>query len=350
MTAGATFRLDDPEVFAHQYDPVGDRVLLVRLSPAAMRGASFLDQRVLTAGVPQKVVPYAEFSAEARAFGPALPAMIFHLGHCGSTLVSRLIGEAAEATVYREPLILRVLAAELAETASGDALLSPSALAERYHLFLKSCAKGRQATVVKATSICNGLARIDHAVAANSAREGRSIFVFIRSAIYLAALLGGENARTDLYGFAKLRRRRLADLARTGAWSPPPLSDLSIGEVAALSWLAETVEIDRAIRAGADLACIDFDAFLADPAPALAMLCDRTARPASGEAIARALAGPLMKRYSKAMEHDFSPGLRREIIADASRNHAAEIARGRAFLDRAAKADAAIAGALERFG
>lgn len=350
MTTGATFRLDDPEVFAHQYDPVGDRVLLVRLTQSALRGASFLDQRVLTAGLPQKVVSYAEFAAEARALGPALPAMIFHLGHCGSTLVSRLIGEAADATVYREPLILRVLAMELAETASGEALLSPPALAERFHLFLKTCAKGRKATVVKATSICNGLARIDHAVAANSAREGRSIFVFIRSAVYLAALLGGANARTDLYGFAKLRRRRLADLTRAGGWSPPPLSDLSTGEVAALSWLAEALEVDGAIRAGVDLACIDFDAFLSEPAPALELLCARTARPAQSDAIARALAGPLMKRYSKAMEHEFSPGLRREIIADASSDHAPEIAKGRAFLDCAAKADPAIAGALERFG
>ena len=39
------------EIFPHQYLPVHDRMLLVRLPDRAVREASFLDERVLPAGV-----------------------------------------------------------------------------------------------------------------------------------------------------------------------------------------------------------------------------------------------------------------------------------------------------------
>jgi len=66
---------------------------------------------------------------------------------------------------------------------------------------------------------------------------------------------------------------------------------------------------------------------------------------ATVEAIAN---GPLMRRYSKATEYDYSPALRRELIAQAARQHAGDIADALAMLDRAAQESPLLARALTR--
>jgi hypothetical protein len=58
--------------------------------------------------------------------------------------------------------------------------------------------------------------------------------------------------------------------------------------------------------------------------------------------------GPLMQRYSKALEYEYSPGLRAELIADASRRHEHEIAGALAMLAAAAEKSALLAQALRR--
>jgi hypothetical protein len=55
------------------------------------------------------------------------------------------------------------------------------------------------------------------------------------------------------------------------------------------------------------------------------------AEPAPGE-IARILAGPLMRQYSKAPEHAYDAALRREVLAGADLEHGAEIRRGMQWL------------------
>ena len=58
------------------------------------------------------------------------------------------------------------------------------------------------------------------------------------------------------------------------------------------------------------------------------------------------LEGPDMRRYSKAPEYAYDAALRRQVLQQARALHAAEIRRGLAWLDRAAKKWPAIGRAI----
>ena len=55
--------------------------------------------------------------------------------------------------------------------------------------------------------------------------------------------------------------------------------------------------------------------------------------PAGGARIEAALAGPIMRQYSKAPEHGYSPDLRRELQAQAAADHAPAIAEAIAWVE-----------------
>jgi hypothetical protein len=58
--------------------------------------------------------------------------------------------------------------------------------------------------------------------------------------------------------------------------------------------------------------------------------------------------GPLMGRYSKALEYEYSAGLRRELIAEAETHHRRDIDDALAMLREAAEKSPLLARALAR--
>ncbi|WP_375201644.1 hypothetical protein [Hyphococcus sp.] len=321
----------DPGVFPHQYAPAMDQILLARLPVATLREASFLDERILTRETQGVWIPAQQVAAAAAALPSAPVSYIFHSGHCGSTLVSRLLGAAGDAIALREPLPLRALAFDRAE--GGGAMLTPEKARERLSLLERLWARGASAAVVKATSICTGLA-------ADLLPAGaKAVYVSQRADIHLAVLLAGRNAVNDLRAFAQMRWRRL------NAHIPlPPLAQFSNGELAALCWLAET---DAAARAR--LPVFDFDALLTAPAETLGAIATALGVAAPEDKIAAAIAGPIMKRYSKSPDHEYDAALRARIIADARRDHGAEIQKGLDWLDRLGAASPSAKAVLDRW-
>jgi hypothetical protein len=55
-----------------------------------------------------------------------------------------------------------------------------------------------------------------------------------------------------------------------------------------------------------------------------------------------------MRRYSKALEYDYSPDLRRELLAQARREHGGRIDSALAMLEKAAARSPLLARALSR--
>jgi hypothetical protein len=92
---------------------------------------------------------------------------------------------------------------------------------------------------------------------------------------YLATPLAGQNSPIDLRGHGQ-ERRRLQSRVGTAR----PLHTLSIGELAAMSWLAESWTQREAVKrfAGSVIA-LDFEAFLSNVADSIAgFLATRVAR------------------------------------------------------------------------
>jgi hypothetical protein len=81
---------------------------------------------------------------------------------------------------------------------------------------------------------------------------------------------------------------------------------------------------------------IDFDSFLADPLPQLSAAFRHLGIDAAPSDMSAILAGPHMRRYSKAPEHAYDAVLRLAVLDEARAAHGAEISRGLAWLDRSA--------------
>jgi hypothetical protein len=324
-----------PDIFIHQFDVAADRALLIRLSADQRRRASFLDDRILGAGVDRGWAAWRDAEPAARRASAAAPAFIFHVGHCGSTLISRLIEESAGVRSLREPAALRTLAVLAGDVADGAALWSEPEFARRLTLYL-NVAAAESKTLIKATSWCCNLAdRV----------SGPIIFCYSKPEAHIATMLGAPNNPIDLRLNAPARLRRLRRLC--GA-ELADLSELSPGESAAMSWACEAATI-----AAADsrrLHAVEFDAFLADPHRHLSALAAHAGLDAAPERLRAALAGPIMQVYSKDPSAPYSPADRRALLAQYRAAQASEIARGLAWLGMSAARHPPIAAALQRFG
>jgi hypothetical protein len=325
-----------PEIFIHNFDVAGERALIVRLSTEQRRKASFLDDRMLGSGVEGGWAPWSEVEPAARRAPAAKANFIFHIGHCGSTLVSRLIEDATGVRSLREPAALRTLATIDADVKDGLALWSAAELETRLALTLNVASKGER-TIVKATSWCGALA---------SRTSGAALFCYSKPDAYVATMLGGANNPIDLKLNAPIRLRRLRRLC--GA----PIADLAMlspGELAAMSWATETATI-AAASDPSRFHAIEFDSFLTKPEGGLSGALAHLSLAATPELIRAALSGPTMRTYSKDSSFDYSPDDRRALLAEYRSAHGAEIARGRRWLEGTAKAHAPVAAGISAFG
>ena len=326
-----------PELFPLAIDPVTDRVELRMLPPVEYEKASFLDARLTVP--PVLVVPFAELAAAARGL-PVACDWIFHVGHVGSTLLSRLLGTHPSVFSLREPAALRTFAqAEL----EG----SPWTRAElfaRLDVFLGLYSRtwgAEQRALVKATSLVGELA--DDLLA--RAAGARALMMTVRPEVYLATILGGPNSRVELRMAAPARLARLRRRLGERGWA---LDRLSEGELAAMSWACEMAALTAAAtRHPGRAAWIDFDAFLADPRTGLGAALAALGRTAAPGEVERMAGSAYLQRYSKAPEYAYGPQVRDEVLATARREHGDEIRRGLRWIEAAAAAAPALAPVLE---
>lgn len=320
-----------PDWFLHQVDLAGERALLVRLSPEELRASAFLDERVLAGSRDGFWAPLARV-VEALPIAETEPPAhaIFHIGHCGSTLLSRLLDRWPGVLGLREPLPLRTLAALREELASPLARLDSAQWQALFACVRTACARrpaGVARVVVKATSSANALVDPWLGVAGANA-----LLLHVRLAPYLATILKSASARSDALTFAPARLGTLHALLGDDALRLPPLAP---AERIALGWLAELARFAAAATThGARVLRLDFDEFLAAPAPALAALAAHFGLPADGDSVARALDPAVLGSYAKATEHAYDAAARAADLAESRRRFGDEIAAGLRFAER----------------
>ena len=121
---------------------------------------------------------------------------------------------------------------------------------------------------------------------------------------------------------------------------------------AAAAWATEMTALETAAEAMADrqIAWVDFDAMLRGMERELARVAAFFNFTAHADRIRALATGPLMSRYSKALEYEYSAGLRQELIGEASEQFAREIDGALAMLRAAAEKSPLLARALTRAG
>jgi hypothetical protein len=317
----------DARWLAQALEPKSGLIRLIEMDREAYRSASFLDDRILQTPVKSVTLPFAEIAAAIPEGSRDDARWIFHIGHVGSTLVARLLGELDGVLAVREPRILRDVA-----VADRREQFVPG----MRKLLSRTFAPGEYA-VVKATSFVSE-------IAAELVPPGeRALFMFAQPRAYIASILAGENSVKEMAALAGVRERRMA--GRVGG-----LSGDTQAHVAAAAWACEMTALEAAAEAMGDrhVQWADFDALLGDMPSALAELAQFFGFEASAERVREIATGPLMGRYSKALEYDYSPSLRRDLIDQEIRLQGRDIDDAVAMLEAAANDSPLLARALAR--
>jgi len=324
-----------PELFPHALNVAADSVSLIRLSEPDYARASFLDARILSRQTIGRTVPWPQFQAAVDAAQvEETCTFIFHIGHVGSTLLSRLLGAHPQVFALREPAIFRTLAQMRTAPGSQPPRWSESEFEARLAVFLKLWSRTfrpEQRACIKATSFVSELA----VPILGRPSAPKAIFMYAPAETYLATIFGGPNSRQEARMLAESRLKRLHNRLGEERWK---LAALSEGEMLAMGWACEMTALTAAIDSAGDRAMwLNFDSFLSEPRREISAAFRHLGIQASHDEIASILSGPDMRRYSKAPEHAYDATLRRDVLEQARNEHAREIQRGLGWL--AASAD-----------
>ena len=320
----------DAHWLAQALDPNEGMVRLVAMDRDSYRTASFLDDRLMQQPVDAQIIAWPVVESAVAGEMRTDARWIFHIGHVGSTLVSRLLGEIEGVLAVREPRLLRDLALFTADVRSGYVEPIPKIMSRTFADDEIAC--------VKATSFASEIAPL------LVPTGERALFIYAAPRNYVASILAGENSIKELRMLADYRGQRLA--AR-GIALPTARND---AEAAATAWACEMTSLEAAADALTDrhLLWADFDRMLENMVSELGRVAGFFGFAADGQALQAIASSRLMKLYSKNPAHQYSPALRQELIEQELRLQGNDIEAALAMLRAAAEKSPLLARALAR--
>lgn len=319
-----------PDVLFQDLDVINRRGLLVRIAEADYRRASFLDHRVLkpdTAGAWFPLLRLLNETADIRAALP--PHFVFHVSHCGSTLVSRLLAELPGSLPVREPLPILALAMQRRELGRPSARLTERAWDELFELSLRLLGRAYrpgERSLIKATSAC---ANLLGSLTAQSPAS-RALLLYTDLETWLCTMLRDEVVRENGRFYAAAW---LTDFVTMTGHDDIKLPELTDAEQFTLNWLTGMLHFEKARQTVPErmLHC-DFEAFLADAGAGL-----ESAARFFGLDSTRAreiAAGPLMHSYAKNPNQVYDGAKRHQELKEARGRFGKEVETGLAFAAR----------------
>lgn len=322
-----------PDCLLQDLDLVNRRGLVVKIREADYRSASFLDHRVLKPDTVGAWFPLPQLMELAKGIHPPLPPHgIFHVSHCGSTLVSRLLAELPDCLPLREPLPLLNLAQARRELPRPASRLDAPGWDTLFALVLTLASRNYRAgerVLIKATSACANLLQ----PFLEQGPASRALLLYTDLETWLATMLREETVRENGRYYAPAW---FADfLALTGR-DDLRLAALSDAQQFALNWLTGMLHFQRAREETPErVQGCDFEGFLAEPAAGL-----RRAGEFFGLDATRAnelAASTVMRSYAKNPTKRFDAAQRQRELTAARSQVGSEIAAGLAFAQKLVK-------------
>jgi hypothetical protein len=300
-----------PDLLPWQLDIPGARLLLALVSEPVYREAGFLDQRLNLDGKLQAIwAPLDRLLADHHA-APSAPSparFIFHVGHCGSTLLSRLLAENPQLLPLREPLSLRTLAEHErmlhAPGALGDGSESQALMGLLLRLLTRAY-QGDQRVLIKPSSNCNNL--IGPLLASHAGHKATFLYLNLRS--YLASVLRPQS-RGALHAFSKERSFDLHHLMPHAGIEPEGLSPARLGAANWATSMAYLIHAQEDRQLSARIRLVEFESFLRNPTDSLTDLFLFLDHPVKRGMVESILQSGLMDRYAKDPRIGYTPELR----------------------------------------
>jgi hypothetical protein len=276
--------LDDlfasPDHYLHSFE--GDAAVFMPMDRDSYHRSIFLDGRISPAVNRTMKVPAGALLPGVPP--PAATSWIFHVAHCGSTLLARALDRPDGNLVLREPLALRQLA--LSHNAEVLALVM-AMLSKRY--------RADAPTLIKANVPVNFV--LPDIIAFDP--QARAILLYCGLRDYLLAILRSDNHRTWLRNVTAQLAAYLGDL-----------SDFSDAQRAAALWLAQMRAYAAAIGAMPNARGLDAERFFAEPRGILSAAAAHLRIPITEAETDEVVQGPLFSTYSKNPEVAFDNAAR----------------------------------------
>jgi hypothetical protein len=299
----------DPMLFPFDWDRKAQKVEFVGIREEEYTKASFLDERILGSKPTRGVVPYGLL----RNFNCATAKpchFIFHVSHCGSTLLSRLLGVHPGCFSLREPKVLKGFDSQEASEIQWLFML------------LSRTFRSDQNALIKATSFCSAFA----SQWLSNLRDSKAVLLTIPLRSFLASILDGSVVDIESQKVSRWLR-----LQKMQVNIEQPLETLSVGQIAAMSWLCEMLTL-RTLAEEFETRCqtVRFDAILESPDEILNSIL---------KFLELASPFPRWSELSMWQEYAKRPGLfynremRSMLLEQAERTYEVEIAEGISWIE-----------------
>jgi hypothetical protein len=297
----------------------GETALFLPMDRASYHRSAFLDRRVQALSEIPLKAPLAPLIEEAKKVPPVPVGWIFHVAHCGSTLLSRLIDSTGSNLVLREPPPLRQLglaaaAGDRSEPWHDRLTLARAMAARRYDPALP--------TVIKANVPVNFM--LDELGAGKA--DSPAVLLYLALEPYLVAALRTPQHRAWV---ERISAQLAPALARQHGLNPGAVP----AEKAAALWLAQMLSFQSLQAAHPNARSLDATILFASPAAtAMAAASQLGVIGADIEANVAALDG----RYAKNLSEPFDQEAQQARTNEDRVRLSGEIATARRWIDRVA--------------
>lgn len=323
----------NPDYLLQNFNFQSKQGLIVHISESDYRTASFLDQRVFTKETQGAWYPLNELSnTAATSPDPPEPHYILHVGHCGSTLLSRLLAELPGNLPVREPISLLTLALARRDLGQPVSWISAAEWQSCYRLATRSLARiyhiGERA-IVKLTSTAGNLVEL---LAYSHTTIPQMLLMYVSLESLLTAMLRTPDLRDSVHAYAP---KWILDFRRLTGRTDIELYQLSDAQQIAVKWLTLMVFFERAKEANPkEVQLLDFEDFLSEPAQALHNVATHFHIQADAHEVDELAHGPLMRSYSKVPSKPFTPEQRRREFSEVRKLFSKEIESGLRWAER----------------
>jgi hypothetical protein len=321
-----------PDFLWQDLDLINRRGLVVKFDEAGYRRASFLDQRAFKDQTLGAWLPLKEIRRQVESIAVPAPHGIFHVSHCGSTMVSRLVAELPGCLPVREPLVPLTLAVEKRELPQPTARMEESgwkSLLEAAYRSLSRVYRPQDRVVIKHTSACGNL--LPDFLGRNT--DSRALLLHADLETWLAVMLRGPDVRSNGRFYAQVW---LKDFHALTGRENLRLAALDDAELFAMNWLTGMLHFERALQShGQRAQRLDFEDLLKSPAAELEKLARLFGFDASRAAAITT--GPLMTSYAKRPNERFDATTREKELQESRARSGTEIQAGMAFAEKLCK-------------
>lgn len=310
--------LASPNHFLSHFE--GDQAVFLEMDRAAYARSIFVDRRIAPAS--QRVVKVgadrlAAVADSGQGVAPG-PGWIFHIAHCGSTLLARAL-DHANSLVIREPVTLRQLGVEAANGQRGRAWqtkldLAAKLLARRYAPDAPVIIKGNVPTNIIVPDLM--------AISPSSP----AIFLHYPLENYLLAILRSPNHRNWVESVtSELGPALVSEIGDDQAMTPATR--------AAALWVVQMRIYAAALAQYPHTVSLDADALFQNPETALAAAFSYFGIGAGAADVKEVMASGLFATYSKNPSITFDNAMRLERQAVVRSEMASEISIARAWVE-----------------